>query len=289
MMAGGVVCDLCPQGCRLAPGQVGRCRARIGAVAETETRIGAPEGTLSLNYGKLTSASLDSIEKKPLSHFHPGSKILSVGSFGCNLSCPFCQNHRISMAGAGDLKTEDVTPEELAAEAERLVPAGNIGLAFTYNEPLIGYEFVIDTAKQIKDRGLKTVLVTNGYLNRKYWEQILPLTDAMNIDLKAFGTGFYKNIGGDLEIVKDNIKSAAALCHIELTTLVIENENDGDEEMAAMCGFIAEISPEIPLHLSRFFPQYHYADRRPTPIGTLRRLEKIAKEKLKFVELGNVW
>jgi pyruvate formate lyase activating enzyme len=284
MITDGVVCDLCPQGCRLAVGQVGRCRARVGAGTETD----APLGTFSLSYGRLTSVALDPIEKKPLSHFYPGSKILSVGSFGCNLSCPFCQNHSISMAGAGDLKTEDVMPEEIAAEAARLVPAGNIGLAFTYNEPLVGYEFVRDTAKQIKERGLKTVLVTNGYLNRKYWEQILPLTDAMNIDLKAYNTGFYKNIGGDLGIVKDNIKSAAARCHIELTTLVIENENDGDEEMAAMCEFISRISPEIPLHLTRFFPQYHYADRRATPVDTLRRLEKIAKEKLKYVELGNI-
>ncbi|GHU63378.1 AmmeMemoRadiSam system radical SAM enzyme [Clostridia bacterium] len=297
-----VVCDLCPRGCRLAPGRTGFCRARRARTGATETSAthgnsepsgnsGTAEpgiGTESLSYGKLTAAALDPIEKKPLSHFYPGSKILSVGSFGCNLACPFCQNHSISMTGAGCIETEDRAPEAVAQDAERLASAGNIGVAFTYNEPLIGYEFVYDAAIRVKARGLKTVLVTNGYLCKPYWEQILPLIDAMNIDLKAYNTGFYKNIGGNVEIVKENIRLAAARCHVELTMLVIEGENDSGEEMAEMCEFIADISPEIPLHLSRFFPRYHYLDRRPTPIAALHRLEKIAKEKLKYVVLGNV-
>ena len=273
-----IVCDLCPHGCNLSPGQTGACKARIGTDA----------GTKSLNYGKLTSIALDPIEKKPLSFFHPGSKILSVGSFGCNLSCPFCQNHRISMAGEADIETTQASPEKLAKEAERLIPAGNIGIAFTYNEPLIGYEFVMDTAEQIRAKNLKNILVTNGYINRSYLEKLLPLIDAMNIDLKSYNPDFYRRIGGDLEIIKENIKLAASLCHVELTCLIIEGENDSEDEMLAMSQFIASISPDIPLHISRFFPQYKYTDKRATPIETLYCLEKTAKTKINNVILGNV-
>jgi pyruvate formate lyase activating enzyme len=256
------------------PGQVGACKARTGSG--------------SLNYGKLTSIALDPIEKKPLSHFYPGTNILSIGSFGCNLSCPFCQNYEISMAGAKDAETMDTTPEKIAAEAKRFVPAGNIGVAYTYNEPLIGYEFVRDTAICVKEKGLQNVLVTNGYINPPYLKAILPQIDAMNIDLKAYNPDFYHRIGGNLEIVKENIKLSAAHCHVELTTLIMDGENDSEEEFGSMCEFIKSISPNIPLHISRFFPRYKYADKKQTSADTLHRLEKIAKSNLKHVALGNI-
>jgi pyruvate formate lyase activating enzyme len=268
------VCDLCPHGCKLLPGQVGICKARTSSD--------------SLNYGKLTSIALDPIEKKPLSHFYPGTKILSIGSFGCNLSCPFCQNYEISMAGVGDLETIDMTPEKIATEATRLVSAGNIGVAYTYNEPLISYEFVRDTAICVKEKGLQNVLVTNGYINQPYLKAILPLVDAMNIDLKAYNQDFYHRIGGNLEIVKRNIELSAAHCHVELTTLIIDGENDSEAEFEAMCDFIRSISPDIPLHISRFFPRYKYAGKKQTSADTLYRLEKIAAGKLKYVKLGNI-
>ena len=277
-MNAAMVCDLCPHHCKLSPGQEGACRARIGT----------DKGIKSLNYGRLTSVALDPIEKKPLSFFHPGSKILSIGSFGCNLFCPFCQNHDISMAGAQDIETSEASPEDIASEASRLVPAGNIGVAYTYNEPLIGYEFVRDTAQQIKAGGLKNILVTNGYISKPYLEELLPLIDAMNIDLKSYDSEFYKRIGGDLETIKENIKMSAAKCHIELTCLIIGGENDSDEEMTAMSEFIASISPDIPLHISRFFPRYKYVGKKATLIETLYRLEKIAKKQLSRVILGNV-
>ena len=169
-------CELCFHHCTLDEGQTGLCRAR-----------GCRGGKIvSLNYGKLTSLALDPIEKKPLRRFHPGSLILSVGSFGCNLRCPFCQNHEISMASDGELQTVIVTPEQLAAKAAELVPQGNIGVAYTYNEPLIGYEYVRDCAALIHEQGLANVLVTNGTIEEASWRALLPFLDAVNIDLKGF-------------------------------------------------------------------------------------------------------
>ena len=168
-------CELCFHHCTLDEGQIGLCRAR-----------GCRGGKIvSLNYGKLTSLALDPIEKKPLRRFHPGSLILSVGSFGCNLRCPFCQNHEISMASDGEIQTVMVTPEQLAAKAAELVPQGNIGVAYTYNEPLIGYEYVRDCAALIHERGLANVLVTNGTIETAPWRALLPFLDAINIDLKG--------------------------------------------------------------------------------------------------------
>jgi pyruvate formate lyase activating enzyme len=276
------LCDLCPHGCRIRPGGIGMCRAR-GVPAENA------DGVKCLNYGKVTSLVLDPIEKKPLTHFFPGSRILSVGSFGCNLCCPFCQNHEIATAQEGDVPTRTVLPEMLADEADRLRAAGNIGLAFTYNEPLVGFEFVADTARLIHARGMKNVLVTNGFLNPGYLEKLLPLIDAMNIDLKAFRTDFYRKIGGELETVKQNIRLSAARCHVELTCLLIDGENDTENEMEAMTEFIAGVSKDIPLHISRFFPRHKYEKgHRATNIASMRRFAEIARKRLSFVELGNV-
>ena len=271
------LCELCFHHCALDEGQTGLCRAR----ACQDGKI------VSLNYGKLTSLALDPIEKKPLRRFHPGSLILSVGSFGCNMRCPFCQNHEISMAGDSGIPTVEVSPEQLAAQAAELVPYGNIGVAYTYNEPLIGYEYVQDCASLVHEQGMVNVLVTNGTVEEEPWRALLPLIDAANIDLKGFTPAWYRRLGGDLETVKRSIALAAERCHVEVTTLLIPGENDSEEEIRELARWLASISPEIPLHLSRFFPQYQMVDRLPTPVEQVYRLSEAAQEYLSHVYTGN--
>ena len=271
------LCELCFHHCALDEGQTGLCRAR----ACQDGKI------VSLNYGKLTSLALDPIEKKPLRRFHPGSLILSVGSFGCNLRCPFCQNHEISMAGDSGIPTVEVSPEQLAAQAAELVPHGNIGVAYTYNEPLIGYEYVRDCAALVHEQGMVNVLVTNGTVEEEPWRALLPLVDAANIDLKGFTPSWYRRLGGDLETVKRSIVLAAERCHVEVTTLLIPGENDSEEEIRELARWLASISPEIPLHLSRFFPQYQMVDRLPTPVEQVYRLAEAARGYLSYVYTGN--
>ena len=270
-------CELCFHRCALEEGQTGLCRARINR-----------GGTiLPLNYGKVTSLALDPIEKKPLRRFHSGSMILSVGSFGCNLRCPFCQNHEISMAGEGELDTEELLPNDLAALAERLRPRGNIGVAYTYNEPLIGYEYVRDCAVAVRARGMVNILVSNGTVEEASWRELLPLIDAANIDLKGFTEGWYRRLGGDLETVKRNIVLAAERCHVEVTTLLVPGENDSEAEISALSRWLSGIDPDIPLHLSRFFPRYRMTDRPPTDVNAVYRLAEVARESLRWVYTGN--
>ena len=271
------LCELCFHHCALDEGQTGLCRAR----ACQDGKI------VSLNYGKLTSLALDPIEKKPLRRFHPGSLILSVGSFGCNMRCPFCQNHEISMAGDSGIPTVEVSPEQLAAQAAELVPHGSIGVAYTYNEPLTGYEYVRDCATLVHEQGMVNVLVTNGTVEEEPWRALLPLVDAANIDLKGFTPSWYRRLGGDLETVKRSIVLAAERCHVEVTTLLIPGENDSEEEIRELARWLASISPEIPLHLSRFFPQYQMVDRLPTPVEQVYRLSEAAQEYLSHVYTGN--
>ena len=270
-------CELCFHHCVLDVGQIGLCRAR----ACQDGKI------VSLNYGKLTSLALDPIEKKPLRRFHPGSLILSVGSFGCNLRCPFCQNHEISIAGDSGIQTVEVSPEQLAAKAAELVPQGNIGVAYTYNEPLIGYEYVQDCASLVHEQGMVNVLVTNGTVEEEPWRVLLPLVDAANIDLKGFTPAWYWRLGGDLETVKRSIVLAAERCHVEVTTLLIPGENDSEEEIRELARWLASISSEIPLHLSRFFPRYRMLDRPPAPVEQVCRLAETARRYLSYVYTGN--
>ena len=271
-----VTCTLCFHHCRLAEGQTGACRARANRDGEI----------VPLNYGRLPALALDPIEKKPLRRFHPGSRILSVGSFGCNLHCPFCQNAEIAAAGT-ESYTRDCSPEQLVQLALRLREQGNIGVAYTYNEPLVGYEYVRDCAALVHEAGMVNVLVTNGTLEEVPWRALLPLLDGVNIDLKGFTQGWYDRLGGDLETVRRSIALAAPVCHLEVTTLVVPGENDSVEEMRALSAWLASVSPEIPLHVSRFFPRYQMQDRPPTPVDTVYRLAEVARERLRYVYTGN--
>lgn len=271
-----LTCELCFHHCRLDEGQTGFCRAR-----------GNRNGKIvSLNYGKLTALALDPIEKKPLRRFHSGSLILSVGSFGCNLHCPFCQNAGIAAVGS-EAYTQDCSPEQQVQEALRLREQGNIGIAYTYNEPLVGYEYVRDCAGLVHQAGMLNVLVTNGTIEEGPWKALLPLLDAVNIDLKGFSDTWYRRLGGDLATVKRSIDLAAQHCHIEVTTLIVPGENDSEDEMRALSAWLASVSPEIPLHVSRFFPQHQMQDRPPTPVQTVYRLAEVARERLRYVYTGN--
>ena len=280
------VCDVCFRHCKLEENSTGFCGARTCLNGKI----------VPANYGKLTSLALDPIEKKPLKMFRPGSKVLSLGSYSCNLRCPFCQNSSISWSQKAfeyKDKAEYYTPEEIVKAALDLRARGNIGLAFTYNEPLIGYEFVRDTAKLAKEAGLENVLVTNGTATQKVLEEIAPYIDAMNIDLKAFTSSFYKNLlDGDFQMVKDFITGAVQSCHVELTTLIIPGENDSPEEMRELSAWVASLEKQfnkkISLHITRFFPAFKLTDKEATPISTIMNLVEIAKENLEFVFAGNV-
>ncbi len=287
MEASVLTCNVCPHACKLPPGATGRCRGRKHIIKESVHLI------VPSNYGTVTSLALDPIEKKPLNRFYPGSYILSVGSYGCNLSCPFCQNHSISTSNGSEFDSEDnrLTPEELTGIALNTRDKGNIGIAFTYNEPLIGYEYVLDTARLARDAGLKTVLVTAGCVNEQIAELILPCIDALNIDLKSFDSTLYRDIlGGDLDTVKSFIAKASSMCHVELTTLIVPGMNDTFEEMEKICDFICSLDNgrDIPLHISRFFPRHRMLDRPPTDVDKILSLTEFAKTKLNYVYAGNI-
>ena len=269
-----LLCTVCPHECRLSEGRFGLCGART-------VRDGC---VVSENYGQVTALAFDPIEKKPLAMFLPGSGILSVSSWGCNMQCPWCQNDSLSRGRAPYRK---MTPEEIAVQARKLEDRGNIGLAFTYNEPLIGPEFLYDTAVLVKEAGMKNVLVTNGMISQTALEKILPLIDAWNIDLKTFSEEKYKKIGGDLETVLRTIRMAAETAHVEVTTLIVPGFNDSEEEISSIAEFIAVIDPAIPLHVTRFYPAGEMTDAPPTPVKTVYRLAELARNKLKNVFVGN--
>lgn len=274
-------CQVCMHHCALEPGQVGMCRARKNEGGKI----------ICGNYGCITSLALDPIEKKPLHNFHPGSRILSVGSYGCNLRCPFCQNHEISMTDGRNFDAEHISPRQLADMAlmwKEQKKTGNIGIAYTYNEPLVGWEFVRDTAKLVREYGMLNVLVTNGTASQKVLEELLPWINAMNIDLKGFREEYYRKLGGDLETVKTFIARAVECCHVELTTLIVPYENDSLKDMEDQAKWISGLSPAIPLHITRFFPRYRMRDREATDVEQIYRLAKTAGNYLENVYVGNV-
>ncbi|MCL1793804.1 MAG: AmmeMemoRadiSam system radical SAM enzyme [Oscillospiraceae bacterium] len=274
-----VFCALCPHNCKIKENGAGICGIRKNFV-----------GILyAAGYGRISSFALDPIEKKPLYMFHPGKKVLSLGGFGCNLRCPFCQNFEISVEyGKRQKYAEKTSPEKIASLAKKYAPYGNIGAAYTYNEPLVGYEFVHDCAKAVHEAGLCNVLVTNGYINRGPLEKLLPHIDAANIDLKSFTDGFYHSLGGSLGAVKETIETVRKSCHVEITTLVIPGENDSESEIEALSMWLASLDDKIPLHLTRFFPRYKYTGKAPPSKNELYRLCEIAKKHLRHVFAGNV-
>ena len=269
-----VHCHLCPNECVIPDKGRGSCGVRInrGGVLYSEV------------YGRTTGIALDPIEKKPLNRYHPGEFILSLGTKGCNLHCDFCQNWHISQELSAP--TEEITSARIIEKAKELK---SFGIAYTYNEPFIWYEFVLDTARLAKKNGLENVLVTNGYVNMAPLEEMLPVIDAMNIDLKSFDEEFYSKIcKGRLKPILDVIKASAERCHIELTNLIIPTLNDSTEAISKMVDWIYDnLGAEVPLHLSRYFPCYRMS-LPSTPLETLKAAESIARKKLKYVYVGNV-
>ena len=266
-------CNLCPHGCIISDGRTGVCMVRMNE-----------GGELSLPfYGRLSAVSTDPIEKKPLYHFYPGSSIFSVGFYGCSFRCPFCQNFRIAHSTpSGGSRIE---PEDLVETAMR---EGASSIAYTYSEPLIHFEWILETSKIAHKRGLSNVLVSNGYINREPAEELLPHIDAANIDLKSFRNDYYtKVIGGRVQPVLDFIALAARDTHVEVTTLVIPEETDSEEEISDIAGFLAELNPDMPYHLSAYYPTYKYT-KRPTSPQKVLRLVDVAKRHLNHVYPGNV-
>lgn len=277
-------CNVCHNHCNLEEGQIGLCKARICREGEIVAR----------NYGHITSIALDPIEKKPLKLFFPGANIISVGSYGCNLRCPFCQNHEISYDFGMDYERgyREIAPDELADIALKYKDQGNIGVAFTYNEPLIGYEYVVDTAREVHKRGMKTVLVSNGNVTLDIAEQVIPHIDAMNIDLKGFADSYYSDVlRGDRKMVMDFIELSVKSCHVEVTTLVVPDYNDNEEEIKNLSKWIASLDDgrgkeKIALHLSRYFPRF-LMDVPATDVALIFRLKELAEKEIHYVFAGN--
>nr|WP_321354743.1 AmmeMemoRadiSam system radical SAM enzyme [uncultured Draconibacterium sp.] len=274
-----VKCELCPWNCILSDGQTGNCKVRTNHSGVLITDV----------YNKVATLGSDPIEKKPLYHFYPEKNILSVGEVGCNLHCSFCQNHRISQCNASEFSGfHNISAMEIVEEA--LKTWNNIGIAYTYNEPFTFYEFLLKTAQLAHSKGLKNVVVSNGYINEEPLKKVLPFIDAFNIDLKAFSDDFYKkHTKGKLQPVLDTLKQIAeSPAHLEVTTLIIPGLNDNTTEFKNMVNWIAtELGENVPLHLSRYYPQYKL-DAPATPIETLIKLYDLAKTQLQHVYLGNV-
>jgi len=268
-----VRCLLCPHGCLIHHDRVGKCLARLN------------EGGVlfAKSYARASSLALDPIEKKPLYHFNSGTNILSVGSYGCNMFCNFCQNWEISNR---EVPTTYLPPEHLAKLSFNAGP-DNIGVAFTYNEPFIGFEYLMDCAKLLKKQGQCTVLVTNGMINKDPLLELAPFIDAANIDLKCFSPETYRELGGDLETIKQTIELGAERFHVEVTTHIVPGMNDNPEQIEEIARWLASLNPEIPYHVSRFLPTHKMVDAQPTPVEEIYAFADIARKYLRYVYTGN--
>jgi pyruvate formate lyase activating enzyme len=284
-----LLCTLCPQACLIHEGKTGLCSVRYNK----------GQDLYALTYSRISSQNLDPVEKKPLNHFYPGSYIFSIGSMGCNLGCPFCQNWQIAKfkdfypgeetRKIIDEQTYKLKPQELINKALSLKDQGNIGIAYTYNEPFIWFEYVKDCAILARKAALKNVLVTNGLVFPKPLKEILPFIDAMNIDLKGFSQSIYSRLGGKLAPVKNTIKTVAnSNCHLEVTSLLVTGLNDDLALFKDMIDWLADVAgSDTPLHISRYFPAYKY-NQPPTAVPLIEKAAEIASKKLKYVYLGNV-
>jgi pyruvate formate lyase activating enzyme len=268
-----VRCGLCPFNCLINDGKAGVCGVRINQGGVLRSKI----------YNRATSVGIDPIEKKPLYHFHPGSSILSIGTAGCNFHCAFCQNWEISQNP--DAAVRDISPEALLETAKK---EGSLGIAYTYSEPSIWIETVLETSRLFHKHGLKNVLVTNGYINPEPLRDLLPFIDAMNIDVKAFKEEFYtKYCAGKLKPVLENVEFLQGKTHIELTMLIIPTLNDDLKEVEKFVSWVSSMDKSMPVHFSRYHPQYKMTIP-PTPEETLVRIYEFAREKLDNVYVGNI-
>jgi len=277
-----VKCELCPHNCIIQEGKSGVCGVRKNKQGEL----------FSLVYGKTIAWHIDPIEKKPLFHFYPGSKIYSFSTAGCNFKCEFCQNwdiSQISKGKEGKIIGEDKSPKEIVQEA---IDSGCDSIAMTYNEPTIFFEYAYDTAKLAKEKGLKTVFVSNGYINKEPIDKISKYLDGINIDLKSFNDDFYKKTcGGKLKPVLDSINHYYKNnVWVEVTTLIVPGENDSEKELKQIAEFISGVSKDIPWHISRFHPDYKMLNKNITSEKTLDKAYKIGKKAgLNYIYVGNIF
>ncbi|MDB5866827.1 MAG: Radical [Betaproteobacteria bacterium] len=277
---GRMQCDLCPRDCRLHEGQRGACFVR--------QRVG--DQMVLTTYGRSSGFCIDPIEKKPLNHFYPGSSVLSFGTAGCNLACKFCQNWDISKSRDMDRLADQATPEAIAAAAAQ---HGCKSVAFTYNDPVIFAEYAMDIADACRERGIRSVAVTAGYIHPQARREFYAKMDAANVDLKAFTDDFYfKLCGARLKPVLDTLVYLKHETDVwfEITTLLIPGKNDSDEELRAECQWIMkELGPDVPVHFTAFHPDHKMTDIPATPAATLTRARTIALEQgLHYVYTGNV-
>jgi pyruvate formate lyase activating enzyme len=265
-------CQICPHNCKILPGKSGVCRARK-----------YEDGKLwAINYGETTSVAMDPIEKKPLYHFYPGAQILSIACNSCNMRCPFCQNWEISQ---NEVETQYLAPAILT---KMCMDHDSIGVAYTYTEPLMWFEYILDAGEMIHKAGGKNVLVSNGLINEKPFSDILPLIDAMNIDLKTLDPDVYRKVlHGDLDTVKRTIETAHKNCHVEITNLIVTGLNDKKEDIDRLIDYVASIDADLPLHFSRYYPNYKYT-KPPTTEKTLEYAYEKARKKLHYVYIGNM-
>ncbi len=267
-----MACQMCPHFCKIMSDKLGLCHARRNEGGKL----------WAINYGETTSIALDPMEKKPLYHFYPGSQILSIACNSCNMMCPFCQNWEISQTTVG---TEYLAPDILVKIFKE---HRSVGVAYTYTEPLMWFEYLLDAGKLIRANAGKNVLVTNGLINEQPLLELLPLIDAMNVDLKTINPDVYKKtLHGDLGAVKKTIELSHKSCHIEITNLLVTGLNDKEKDIDALIDYVASVDKNIPLHFSRYYPNYKY-NKPPTTEKIIQYAYEKAREKLNYVYLGNI-
>jgi pyruvate formate lyase activating enzyme len=276
---GAVDCLLCPNGCRISEGERGICRVRKNI-----------DGSLyTLVYSRIAAAHVDPVEKKPMYHFLPGSKAFSIATGGCNLSCKFCQNWQLSQSYPEDLNAYEITPERLSVRAKS---SGSKVIAYTYNEPTVQFEYIIDSSAIAKKNGLRPVIISNGYIMPEAGRKLAKNLDGIKIDLKAFTEKFYRSIcGGSLKAVQDNLVSLHGLGKwLELVVLIIPTLNDSPDEIREMCKWVRKnLSSDVPMHFTRFHAMYKIQNLPPTPVSTLERCRNIAKDNgIRYPYIGNV-